>query len=112
MADDSVTLEFLAQLSHRILDEVRVVHREVADVRTLSLQNHDYSRRLERRMGEMDRHVGELKDDLEAMLKAELMGRMAHMETTIEHMFQPIRGRLLDLDKLEQRLSTLERAET
>ena len=36
-------------------------------------------------MGELERRVTELKDDLELMLKAELMGSMTHLETKLEH---------------------------
>ena len=109
MAESSVTLEFLAQLAQRTLDEMRAMRKEVADVRTLSLQTHDFSRRLDRRMDGFDRRMADLKDDLEVMLKAELMGSMTHMETKLDHYLQPIRDRLLGLDRLEGRVSALER---
>ena len=100
MTDRTVTLEFLAQPSQNMLDEMRALRRELADVRSLSLQNHDYDRRLDRRMSE-------LKDDLEVMPKAELMGRMGHMETKIENYLQPITDKLRNL---EDRVAVIDHA--
>ena len=73
MAKETVTLEFQEQLLQRTLDETRTLRKDVADVRSLCLQTYDFSRRLDRRMVE-------LKDDLEVMMKAELMGSRTHME--------------------------------
>lgn len=129
MADNVITLEFLAHLSRQTLDETRILRKDVADVRTLGLQNIEYSRRIEhrvgeveRRMGEVERRVGEVehrvgeverrvgeqREDLELMIKAELMGGMANMQTQLEGYLQPINDRLLQLDKLEERVQALE----
>jgi len=124
MADEVITLEFLAHLCRQTLEETRALRKEVADVRTLSLQNVEYSRRIERhvddverrvgdvdrRVGDVARRVGEQRDDLELMIKSELMGGMAHMQTQLENYLQPINDRLLQLDKLEERVSALERS--
>ena len=86
-----VNLEFLARQNEQILSELRKVRAEVADIRTLTLQGVEYSRRLERRMGE-------LGSDLEVMLKAELIGRLTHLETRMDE----------HLDDLGERLTALE----
>ncbi len=110
MAEDVITLKFLAHLCRQTLEEARALRKEVADVRRLSLQNIEYSRRIERRVGEVDRRVSEQRDDLELMIKAELMGGMANMQTQLENYLQPINDRLLQLDKLEERVGALERS--
>lgn len=64
MAEETITLEFLARLSEQMLQEARALRKEVAEIRTLTLQTIEYSRRIERRMTER-------RDDLELMIKSE-----------------------------------------
>ena len=52
MADEVITLEFLARLCQQTLQEARALRKEVAEVRTFGLQTVDYARRIERRMSE------------------------------------------------------------
>jgi|SRR6185503_5914979 len=102
MSDEVVTIELLARLSHQTLQELRALRKEVGDVRSLALQTVDYPRRVERRMGQ-------LRDDLELMIKSEVGGALAHMQTQIENHFQPLQDRFLQLDKLAERVDALER---
>ena len=81
-------LALLARLAQENLGEVKGVRRELADVRreladvrTLALQTTDYMRKMEQRL---DARIVAVRDDLELMLKSELMGRLAHFETKIE----------------------------
>jgi len=101
MADENITLDFLARLGQQTLLEARALRKEVADVRTLSLQTIQYARRIERRMNEQ-------RDDLELMIKAELGGSLAHMQTPLENHLQPLHDKYLELDKLDARVSALE----
>ncbi len=101
MPDEVISLEFLARLCQQLLQETRALRREVGEVRTLSLQTVDYARRIERR-------VSEQRDDLELMIKAELGGGLAHMQTQLEHHLRPIQDRLMGLDRLEARVTALE----
>jgi hypothetical protein len=96
MAD--VTLEMLQTLTLRVLDEqkatraeMREIHRETGDVRTLVLALSDKLTRL-------GRDLHEIKDDLWIMLKSEMMGRMGNFETQIER----------KLDDLAERIAALE----
>ena len=57
-----------------ILQELR---KDVRDVRTVVLQLAEQNRRLERRFNE-------LKDDLELMVKSELLGALTHFQNKIE----------------------------
>ena len=99
MAEETITLEFLARLCEQMLQEMRALRKEVAEIRTLTLQTIEYSRRIERRMTEQ-------RDDLELMIKAELGGALAHMQTQMENHLQ------LEMDKLDARIRALELART
>ncbi|MGH6922556.1 MAG: hypothetical protein ACRED5_02195 [Propylenella sp.] len=90
---ENVDLNFLAQLCQQTLAEVRSLRKEVGDVRTLALQNVDYTRRLERRMHESS-------DDLELMLKAEIGGSFSQFEVRVERTLAPLVSRI---EALEQR---------
>jgi hypothetical protein len=109
MAEEAVTLEFLARLCQQTLQEARAARKDVADVRTLSLQTVEYVRRLDRRMGDIERRMSEMRDDLELMIKAELGGALANMQTQLENNLQPIQDKILELDKLDERVNALER---
>ena len=74
---ETVDLALLAKLAEQTLAEVCQLRKEVADVRTLALQSTEFTPRMERR-------VNELKDDLELMLKSELMGQLTNVESRIE----------------------------
>ncbi|MDY6925090.1 MAG: hypothetical protein SWI22_14165 [Pseudomonadota bacterium] len=88
---ETVDLTLLAKLAEQTLAEVRQLRKEVADVRTLALQSTEFTRRMERR-------VNELKDDLELMLKSELMGQLTNVESRIE----------ASIDGLSERVSAIE----
>jgi hypothetical protein len=60
---------------------------EVADIRSLTLALVDQGRRL-------DRRFTEFRDDMELMVKAELMGRLGHFEIRIENRLSAIEDRL------------------
>jgi hypothetical protein len=85
------TLELLQTLILRSLEGQTAIHREVGDVRTVLLALVDQGRRTERR-------VEEIRDDIELMVKAELMGRIGNFETRIG----------AQLEALAERVSSLE----
>jgi uncharacterized membrane protein YccC len=89
MAEPDLTL--LTKLAEQTLGEIRQLRRELADVRTLTLQNSEYSRRIERR-------TNELKEDLELMIKSELMGQLSNVETRLEASIEGISHRLTALE--------------
>lgn len=74
---DTIDLTFLGRQTEKALAELQKLRRELADVRTLTLQGIEHSRRLER-------NTNELKDDLELLLKSELMGRLGNFEVRME----------------------------
>lgn len=88
---ENVDLNFLAKLCQKTLTEVGSLRKEVSDLRTLTLQHIDYTRRMDRRMTEM-------KDDLELIFKAEIGGRLSNFETRIENMLAPLVDRIETLE--------------
>jgi hypothetical protein len=79
-----VNLEGLQAVTLRVLEEQRIIRREMSDVRTLVLGLVDQGLRFERRLGELKIELHETKDDTELMLKAEIMGRVGNVETRID----------------------------
>ncbi|MGO8953838.1 MAG: hypothetical protein ACLPWS_07930 [Rhodomicrobium sp.] len=93
MADEAtaIDLNFLAKQMERLLKEAAALRRDVAKSIVLATQNLEFSRRIERRFGEVDervsqmgRRIDELKDDFEVMLKAELSGSLANFEDRVD----------------------------
>lgn len=93
-----VTLEMLQGLALRVLDEIKATRRETADIRIIVLDLVKQGQRVERRMGEMEQRMGEVRDDLELMLKAELMGRQGNHEARVD----------ARLDELAERIAAIE----
>ena len=103
MAEDAVDLTFLAEQSRRILDELRDLRREVSGLTTLARSEFDYVRRIERRQSE-------LKDDLELVLKMELGGALANLETKLDDPFARIEEMQRELDRRVHELETSDRS--
>ncbi len=74
-----------------LLTLLREIRTELRDLRAVTLGNTEATRRTERR-------VGELRDELELMLKVEALGRSAHFETLYDE----------KLAKLEERIAAVE----
>lgn len=75
-----------------LLQEIR---KEQKDQRTLLLQTVEYMRRMESRL---DARIAHLRDDLELMIKAELMGRLTHFETALEQRIDAMSDRLAEIE--------------
>lgn len=93
-----------ADTENLVLSILREIRKEQADQRTLLLASVDHMRKMEHRLdariiGLETRMIG-VSDDLELMLKSELLGRFTHLETTIEQR----------LDALSDRIATVEGA--
>lgn len=73
-----INLEFLAQQQKRILDELRVMREQQEATRF------DLRRNSETLVG-LSRVLDHMRDDLVSMLKAEIGGLFAHLETRLEH---------------------------
>jgi len=82
-----VDLNFLARLIERNNAEQREMRGEIADMRRGLLQLIEKAQRHELRFDELERRIVETKDDMELMIRSELMGRLANFETRMEARF-------------------------
>jgi Mg2+ and Co2+ transporter CorA len=77
MADETVDLQFLARQGRQMLDEARQLRQEHVEMMRLLTATYEMARRVERRQAET-------RDDLELMLKMEIKGTLANLQTSIE----------------------------
>ena len=101
MAD--ATLEMLQGLVQRNLDEQTAIRKENNEMRSLLLALVDQTRRVERRLGDVERRLSEVVSDVEFMVKAELMGRMSIFELQSQKRYDELAERVA---VLEARLSS------
>lgn len=101
MPETTVDLSFLSKQVQTLIDETRHMRKEVADVRSLTLQTFEFSRRVERRQSE-------LRDDLEITIKMEFGGGFANLQTSIDGSLGRIEGKFAELaarvDAIERKL--------
>ena len=95
---DSVSLDFLAKQAKLNMEEMRLVCKELAETMRLLTASYELTRRVERRQGE-------LRDDIELMVKMELGGSLANIQTSIETYLSKIEDAVSGLVK---RVETLE----
>lgn len=95
MATETVDLTFIGKTLQAMQTEQRQVRKDLADIRHLALaivEQHNRS----------DRRLIDVKDELELMIRAEIMGRLANFETrTVDTVVRA-------LDILEERVKRLE----
>ena len=98
MPQDTVNIQFFGKQLQGLIEETRHLRKEVSDVRSLTLQTYEFSKRVERRNAE-------LKDDLEITIKVELGGGLNNLQAAIEGSLARIEGRF---EGLEERVSVIE----
>ncbi len=98
MSDEPITLEFIGRTMLAMQAEMREMRREVADLRSLVLLTVDQVRRT-------DRHVVELRDELELIIKAEVMGRIGIFESGVEKQVGELRNRVEELETGKSRFT-------
>lgn len=85
-----------------VLTILRDIRKEQAEHRTLLLGVVESLRRLETRSDKrslgLETRLGEMRDDLELMLKSELLGSRAHFETAYDHKLEALAERLAALE--------------
>ncbi len=96
MAD--VTLEMLQGLVQRNLDEQGAIRKENNEMRSLLLALVDQTRRVERRLTDVERRLGEVVSDVELMVKSELMGRMGIFEQQSQKRYDELAERVAALE--------------
>ncbi len=89
----TVDLDFILIQVRNLMDETRLVRKEVGEIRTLTLQTFEFARRVERRQAE-------LRDDLEITIKMELGGTLANFQTSLDTVLQRLEAKI---DRLDER---------
>ena len=81
-----------------VLAPLRDLRKDLAEQRTLSLVTVDAMRRMERRLderlGALETRVAHVRDDIELMVKRELMGRLGHFEATFDEKLDALAARV------------------
>lgn len=77
MSTETISLEFLAKQAKLNMDELRLLRKDVSDMMRLLNATYELTRRVERR-------EGELRDDIELMIKMEIGGSLANIQTTLD----------------------------
>jgi Mg2+ and Co2+ transporter CorA len=98
MTTDNISLDFLAKQSKLQIEELRQVRKDMADMMRLLNATYDLTRRVERRQTE-------LRDDVELMVKMELGGSLANLQTTIDASLSRIEH---SIGEVARRVETLE----
>lgn len=99
--NETIDLTFVGEQLKKLLSEQQKLRRDIADIRTLCLQGIDHSRRIERNSAEM-------KDDLELIVKSEIMGRLGNFEVKVEQHLGEAKDETGELfDKLEAKLDRI-----
>jgi signal transduction histidine kinase len=98
MPEATIDLQLLQKRVADLLNEVRQTRKEVSDIRSLTLQGYELTRRVERRQAE-------LRDDLEVAIKMELGGGLSNLQTTLEGALARIEEKF---DQLADRVSAME----
>lgn len=106
ISDETVTLEFLSRQQAQLLEELRAVRIESREIRrSFTLISEHFSRQ--------EHRIVELRDDLETLVKLELGGAIANLETRLE---TALEGRLdgvgFRLERLDEKLDAIMAAVT
>jgi uncharacterized protein YoxC len=98
MTTESLSLESLVKQAKLNMYEMRQVRKDLADMMRLVNATYELTRRIERRHNE-------LRDDIELMVKMELGGSLANIQTSIESSLSRIEETVGDV---AQRVTNLE----
>lgn len=77
MSTETVSIEFLAKQAKLNMDELRLLRKDVSEMMRLLNATYELTRRVERR-------EGELRDDIELMIKMEIGGSLANIQTSLD----------------------------
>ena len=110
---ENVDIALLAKVCQDTLTETKAIRRELADVQRLAIKTVDVLARMEKRnetrtatvdgrfavvdarLSGLDQRIGDLKDEMELMIKREMMTALGNFET---RMVGPIEERLAHRD--------------
>ena len=95
-------MDVTGETENLVLALLRDLRKDLAEQRTLSLTTVDAVRRMERRLderlGALETRVAHVRDDIEPMVKSELMGRLGHFETMVDEKLDVLAARVASLE--------------
>jgi len=84
MSTESLDLTFLTRQQEKILSELNAIRQESRQVRTGFSTVSEYLSRLNKRLDDLERRIIDMREDTEAMIKLEIGGAVANLETRLE----------------------------
>ena len=81
-----------------LLSNLRDIRTDMREQRALLFTLTEFTRRLDRRMDQLDQRLADLKDDLELMIRSELLGRLAHRDTVMDEKLEQLADRVAALE--------------
>ena len=94
----SVTLARVFEFLQEMREQQRRDGRQIERLTDMMLGLTDQVRRLDRHVGDVDRRLSEQKDDMELMLKAELMGQLGMLRAEMDRRFDELADRITVLE--------------
>jgi hypothetical protein len=92
---ETVDLSFLAKLTQSLLSEMKDMRREMTDVRRLTPRTVDVLRKREQRL---DARMVAVRDDVELMIKSEVMGNLMYRDSIIEQKIEELGERVAAIE--------------
>ena len=84
-----------AETENLVLSLLRDIRKEQTEQRSLLLSTVDYMRKMEQRL---EGRLAAVRDDLELMLKSELLGRLTNFETLIDQKLETLSDRVAAIE--------------
>ena len=91
-------MDVTGETENLVLALLRDLRKDSAEQRTLLLATVDAVRRMEKRFDALEPRISHVRDDIELMVKAELMGRLGHFETTFDEKLDTLAARVAILE--------------
>lgn len=84
MAEQTIDLTFLGQQNEKILAELGATRQDNRQIRAGFTSVSEYLSRLNKRIDDLERRIIDMREETEAMIKLEIGGSLAHLETRLE----------------------------
>lgn len=102
MSVGEISLEFLSRQQQQLLSELSSLRQESRQVRAAFSTIADYVSRLNKRIDDLERRLIDMREETEAIIKLEIGGSIANLETRLSEHSDRHFDRLLQL--LNERL--------
>jgi hypothetical protein len=104
---DTIDLRFLQHQMEQILEDLRQIRQQNVNILDAVPKAFERSRQLDARFNELSTKITNIEDDLVSLMKMEIGGGLAHMETRLENSFgNRFESIERHLQRLESKLDT------